>query len=590
MEINIPKPALEKMTHRELDNIGRSQSDIRNLDRLSVALHRLTTDQVYDLRGCLERLKTMGTRGMTTLIADVDRWLDVVENNNSGQQRPRTLRQFSDLLVEYIRNSPGFRIYQQQEDSGEWLGYYVDYIEYEREHRSREGGYFPAKVEMHLLHWLLGEQKRTKIEFKSDAVDRRTVARALADRGIMIETDELRNYYEFTKARYDQVSPEIGKQYTTKGYGDPMDERSWWGRNRRVPMMREGVPAKVVIDVVNESGEHSGNARGGMYRPNFWTARKPASVVSESSDDLPGNRELLEHPDREQPEPSPEIPVHPFVPVYHLSRHQRYKINVMELEEYVYDKTLGEQLVLPQITKNLVDVLVSQGRISFQDIIEGKGAGACILLGGPPGVGKTLTAEVFSEATERPLLSVQAAQLGTSPDTIEKQLISVLQRGSRWNAVVLLDEADVYIRERGANMQQNAIVAAFLRILEHHMATIFLTTNRVDEVDDAISSRCLARIDYQMPTVEDQRQIWGVLNDLNTVGLTDEQLDQIVVDHPNLSGRDIKQILKLAALWAVRQGHGVDPESIAFVKAFLPTRPLETGITLNPVDWATLVG
>ena len=57
-----------------------------------------------------------------------------------------------------------------------------------------------------------------------------------------------------------------------------------------------------------------------------------------------------------------------------------------------------------------------------------------MLLGGPPGVGKTLTAEVFSEATERPLLSVQAAQLGISPTDIENQLVQVLQRGSRWNA------------------------------------------------------------------------------------------------------------------------------------------------------------
>ena len=190
---------------------------------------------------------------------------------------------------------------------------------------------------------------------------------------------------------------------------------------------------------------------------------------------------------------APEIPVHPFVPIYHLMRHGPYEIHVSNLEEYIFDQDLGDNLVLPEITKNLADVLVSQGRVAFQDIIEGKGGGACILLGGPPCVGKTLTAEVFDEATERPLLSVQAAQLGIAADKIEESLAHILNLGNRWNAVVLLDEADVYISERGDDGVLRQVVAAFLRVLENHTSTVFLTTNRIGMVDDAIASRCLAR-------------------------------------------------------------------------------------------------
>ena len=202
------------------------------------------------------------------------------------------------------------------------------------------------------------------------------------------------------------------------------------------------------------------------------------------------------------------------------------------------------------VIKNLIDTLVSQGRVSFNDIIEGKGSGACILLGGPPDTSKTLTAEIFAESTERPLLSVQAAQLGVNPDTVEKELNLVLQRGARFNAVILLDEADVYIRERGINLEQNAIVAAFLRTLETHNATLFLTTNRTNNVDDAIASRCLARIDYDMPTNDEQKPIWKILNDINQTGLSDHDIDTIVERHHQFSGRDIKQILKLASLWS----------------------------------------
>ena len=122
------------------------------------------------------------------------------------------------------------------------------------------------------------------------------------------------------------------------------------------------------------------------------------------------------------------------------------------------------------------------------------------------------------------------------------------------------------------DIQQNAIVAAFLRILEHHTAALFMTTNRSDMVDDAIASRCIARIDYDMPSVADQVEIWEVLNELNATGLDPVQIGEIVRIHSNLSGRDIKQLLKLATLWVASRGGKVTPEAINFCKAFLPTR------------------
>ena len=175
-----------------------------------------------------------------------------------------------------------------------------------------------------------------------------------------------------------------------------------------------------------------------------------------------------------------------------------------------------------------------------------------------------------------PLLSVQAAQLGVNPETVEKELNLVLQRDARFNAVILLDEADVYIRERGVNLEQNAIAAAFLRTLETHNATLFLTTNRTNNVDDAIASRCLARIDYDMPNNDEQKQIWKILNDINQSGLSDHDIDTIVERHHQFSGRDIKQILKLASLWSSSKQTSVTTESIDFVAAFIPTRPFQT--------------
>ena len=570
MHIKVKKNVFHKMTEDELENVGHHKSWLKHTDSITVRLAGLQPDALDAFRAALVRVKDLGTRNMGRMITDIDRWVKIINTGTSGDARPRSLEQFSDLVTEFIRNAPRRWLYKQQ-PSGEWLAYYVNYVDYEQEHRSRDY-YYEAKVEIHLTYMLFGEERHDVERFRSADCDRRTVLQALADRGLLIETPDLRKRYQDAEARYADVSPRIGHQYTSQGYGVPISRSRYSDDSNQYPLMREGIPAKLVVDVVKEAGEET-ESRGSRYvQTHFWYQVTPAATKSIDSDDLAGNRDILDNTPKKALVRAPVIPIHPYVPVYHLSRHQRYRVHVLELDDYVFNKQLGDQLVLPQITKDLVNVLVSQGRVNFTDIIEGKGAGVCILLGGAPGVGKTLTAEVFAEATERPLLNMQAAQLGIKPDTIEENLERVLTRGSRWNAVVLLDEADVYINERGHDLQQNAIVAAFLRILEHHTATIFMTTNHIQAVDDAVASRCLARIDYAMPSASDQRKIWGIMNHLNNLGLTDSQLDHVVAHHDDLSGRDIKQICKLASLWAASQGRDIDQEVIAFVRMFLPNR------------------
>ena len=50
--------------------------------------------------------------------------------------------------------------------------------------------------------------------------------------------------------------------------------------------------------------------------------------------------------------------------------------------------------------------------------------------------------------------------LGTTAEEIEKNLKMVFDRATRWDCVLLLDEADVFVVKRGDSIEQNAIVAA----------------------------------------------------------------------------------------------------------------------------------
>lgn len=211
----------------------------------------------------------------------------------------------------------------------------------------------------------------------------------------------------------------------------------------------------------------------------------------------------------------------------------------------------------------------------FRDIVGGKSGGAIVMCAGRPGTGKTLTAEVYAESKGRPLYSVQASQLGVTPEALEDELLKVFARAQRWNAILLIDEADVYVRQRGDDLQQNAIVGVLLRVLEYYNGVLFLTTNRADMVDDAVASRCLARIEYGVPTPMEQARIWHVLSGASGIKVSQATIAKITAQFPHLSGRDVKNLLKLAGMVSSARGEKITSKTIAYVKKFKPTRDPE---------------
>ena len=112
--------------------------------------------------------------------------------------------------------------------------------------------------------------------------------------------------------------------------------------------------------------------------------------------------------------------------------------------------------------------------------------------------------------------------------------------------MLLLDEADVFVVQRGANIEQNAIVAEFLRALEYFDGLLFMTTNRPDDIDDAIISRCAAIINYATPCNTDAATIWRVMANQYEIKLDDSLINDLVNLFPSIAPRDIKMLLRLA--------------------------------------------
>jgi hypothetical protein len=220
-------------------------------------------------------------------------------------------------------------------------------------------------------------------------------------------------------------------------------------------------------------------------------------------------------------------------------------------------------------TMRLLETLTTELNLVQEDIVKGKSGGNMVLLGGPPGTGKTLTMEVLAEAKQVPLFLVHSGLLGTTPDSVEKKLRNVYARAQAWGDVIVgIDEADVFVRERGDDVVQNAIVAVFLRTLEYQNGTIFMTTNRIDDIDDAIKSRASAIIKYTNPAEELKVKIWVTLSAQFLPNLDPKVVEDLVpCIQDDLSGRDIKGILRLADRYQ-RVGHTLDLDTMKDVAGF----------------------
>ncbi|PLB53966.1 hypothetical protein P170DRAFT_396969 [Aspergillus steynii IBT 23096] len=131
------------------------------------------------------------------------------------------------------------------------------------------------------------------------------------------------------------------------------------------------------------------------------------------------------------------------------------------------------------------------------DIIRGKGRGLVILLHGAPGVGKTATAEAVALEFNKPLFPITCGDLGITPDAVEETLKRIFRYAHLWDCILLLDEADVFLTQRDRfNIERNALVSVFLRVLEYYSGILFLTTNRVGALDEAFRSRVHVSLYY----------------------------------------------------------------------------------------------
>ncbi|EOD43698.1 ATPase AAA+ type core [Neofusicoccum parvum] len=242
---------------------------------------------------------------------------------------------------------------------------------------------------------------------------------------------------------------------------------------------------------------------------------------------------------------------------YSLKDKKWMKFPIGGVKEIEWNEQAFDSLVAPPEQKDLILAFAqtqAMNKDSFDDVISGKGRGIIMLLSGPPGVGKTLTAESVAEVMKVPLFVMSAGDLGTEPSEVESALSNILEMNTKWNAILLLDEADVFLEARSAHdLERNKLVSIFLRLLEYYEGILFLTTNRVENIDAAFESRIHLSLQYEDLDFDSRRHVWATFlaRAASAAPFTDEELDRLA--HRSMNGRQIKNVLKTAQLLATKK-------------------------------------
>jgi len=193
----------------------------------------------------------------------------------------------------------------------------------------------------------------------------------------------------------------------------------------------------------------------------------------------------------------------------------------------------GERGARPVVTHYDLSLLNLETRFELAKMIEAlrrRGHGT-LCFHGPPGTGKTALAEHIAQSLQRPLMVRQASDIVSKyVGETEQNMARMFEEAQTEGAVLLLDEADSFLRSRRMAERNYEVseVNEMLQGMERYAGVFVCTTNLFEDLDEAALRRFTFKIRFR-PLMREQRERMFVAEALDgdVVRLTHEQRQRL---------------------------------------------------------------
>ena len=182
------------------------------------------------------------------------------------------------------------------------------------------------------------------------------------------------------------------------------------------------------------------------------------------------------------------------------------------------DKALGHQShergPREVLTRYALDLLNVESRFEIPRIVDAlqrRGRGNLCFYG-PPGSGKTALAEHIAQALGRPLMVRLASDLASKfVGETEQNMARMFEAATQEDAVLLLDEADSFLRSRRMAERNYEVseVNEMLAGMERFAGIFICTTNLFEELDEAALRRFAFKIRFKALRAEQRETMFA---------------------------------------------------------------------------------
>lgn len=206
-------------------------------------------------------------------------------------------------------------------------------------------------------------------------------------------------------------------------------------------------------------------------------------------------------------------------------------------------------------------------RVKFRSVVHNKwdfgskmsrGRGLAAIFTGPPGTGKTCTAEILAKELSLRLFQIDlAAVLDKYIGESEKRLKLIFREAELSQSLLFFDEADALFgkrvevneaRDHYANMQTNYL----LQRIEQYQGVVILATNFLENIDEAFLRRLHCMVRFPFPEQKAREQIWRLQFPDKAPRAGDIDF-AFLASHFNLAGANIRNVVLEAAFLAAQE-------------------------------------